>query len=246
MNTAAERNAINPAVSVKVLDQFGNFVNTDTSFVTLQMGTNPGGGSLLGTTTVQAVAGIATFTNVSINTAGVGYTLSAVDGGLALNATSAAFNIAAAAAHYVKFIQQPSSAAAGAALSPSVTVGVFDQYNNLVTTDNSSVTLSIGANPGSDTLHGTATVAAINGVANFSNVSVDMVGLGYTLNAADGLLIGDTSGTFNITPASANKLAFVAQPTNARRPASAIDPGGHRPGARRPVRQPWSPAIRPA
>ena len=41
----------------------------------MAIGTNPGGGTLSGTTTVAAVAGVATFSNLSINKAGTGYTL---------------------------------------------------------------------------------------------------------------------------------------------------------------------------
>ena len=55
-----------------------------------------------------------------------------------------------------------------------------------MTSDSSSVTLAIGTNPGSGTLSGTVTVAAVNGVATFSNLSINKAGTGYTLTAADG------------------------------------------------------------
>ncbi len=68
---------------------------TDTGFtdsVTLAIGTNPGGGTLSGTRTVSAVAGVATFSGLSIDRPGTGYTLSAGSTGLT-GATSAAFNV---------------------------------------------------------------------------------------------------------------------------------------------------------
>ena len=83
---------ISPAVTVKVEDSLGNVVTTDTSNVTVAIGTNPGGGTLGGTTTVAAVSGTATFSTLSINKAGTGYTLTAADGTLT-SATSRAFNI---------------------------------------------------------------------------------------------------------------------------------------------------------
>ncbi len=79
---------------VEVQDADGNRVTTDSSTVTLAIGTNPGGGTLGGTVSKAAVAGVATFTDLSISAAGDGYTLVATDGALT-SATSAAFNITA-------------------------------------------------------------------------------------------------------------------------------------------------------
>ena len=47
-NTAAG-DSISPAVVVKVEDPFGNPVTTDTSNVTIAIGTNPGNGTLAAT-----------------------------------------------------------------------------------------------------------------------------------------------------------------------------------------------------
>ena len=79
-----------PVVTVE--DANGDKVTTDTSSVTLAIGSNPGGGTLSGTKTVAAVAGVATFSGLSINATGNGYTLTATDGSLT-NATSSTFNI---------------------------------------------------------------------------------------------------------------------------------------------------------
>jgi hypothetical protein len=46
------------------------------------------------------------------------------------------------------------------------------------------------------------TVAAVNGVATFSNLSINKAGTGYTLTATDGSLASGTSGSFNVTPAT--------------------------------------------
>ena len=55
---------------------------------------------------------------------------------------------------------------------------------------------------------------ASNGVATFSGLSIDKSGSGYTLTATGNGLTSTTSGTFDIIPASASKLAFTTQPTN--------------------------------
>jgi len=91
---AVARQIITPAVQVTALDPLGN---TDVSFtgqVTVSLGTNPGGGFLGGTLTVGAVNGVASFGDLTVSSAGTGYTLvaSAPASG-AKSATSNAFDI---------------------------------------------------------------------------------------------------------------------------------------------------------
>ena len=90
-NTVANE-AISPAVQVEVRDAGGALVTTARDPVTIAIGTNPSGGVLSGTKTVNAVGGIATFSGLSIDYAGTGYALVATSGALT-NATSAAFDI---------------------------------------------------------------------------------------------------------------------------------------------------------
>jgi hypothetical protein len=98
---ATANSLISPSVTVRVLDAFGNLVTADnTDRVTLALGNNPGGATLNGTTTVTVSGGTATFSNLSLNAAGVGYTLSARAGTLA-GAVSSSFNVSAAAASQV-------------------------------------------------------------------------------------------------------------------------------------------------
>ena len=92
-NAGANR-GISPAIQVGVLNASGALVTTATDFVTLSIGTNPGTGTLAGTQTVSAVGGVATFSGLSIDKAGIGYTLAAASGSLA-SATSAAFDVTA-------------------------------------------------------------------------------------------------------------------------------------------------------
>ena len=84
--------AISPAVTVLVQDANGNTVPTATTAVTLALGANPGGATLGGTLTVNAVNGVATFNNLTLDQVGTGYTLTAAATGLT-GATSTAFNI---------------------------------------------------------------------------------------------------------------------------------------------------------
>ncbi|MGA3067140.1 MAG: Ser-Thr-rich GPI-anchored membrane family protein, partial [Tepidisphaeraceae bacterium] len=198
--------ANSPSIVVDVEDQFGNLASSDSSSVTLAVHTGPGSAS--GTLTVSASGGIATFSNVILDTAGA-YTLTATDGSLTA-ATSSSFTVSAGSAYQVGFVQQPTSVAAGSTISPSVTVAVEDQYGNVVTTDSSNVTIAI--NTGSGTLNGTLTEAASSGVATFGNLSIDTTG-NYTFIASDGSLNTAVSNSFAVTPASASQLAFNTQPS---------------------------------
>jgi len=205
--------SITPAVTVEVEDANGNVVTSSTVSIAMAIGTNPGGGTLSGTTPVSAVNGVATFSNLSINKVGTGYTLAASSTGLS-SATSSVFNITPGTATKVVFNQQPTNTTAGASISPAVTVQVEDADNNVVTTSTASIVMATGTNPGSGTLSGTTPVSAVNGVATFSNLSINKTGTGYTLAASSSGLTGATSSTFNIAPGTATQLVFGTQPSN--------------------------------
>lgn len=85
--------AISPAVKVEVLDAYNNLVTLDNQHVvTIAIGTNPNSGVLSGTSSATVSGGIATFTSLSINQIGNGYTLVASSAGLG-SVTSASFNV---------------------------------------------------------------------------------------------------------------------------------------------------------
>jgi len=92
-NTFAGRPLL-PAVQLSALDQFGNAATAFVGNVTLTLGANASGGSLSGRTTIPAVAGVATFADLSIDQAGNGYTLVVSASGLT-GAASNPFNIGA-------------------------------------------------------------------------------------------------------------------------------------------------------
>src|SRR5438552_17180258 len=88
---AAAGAAIAPAVQVSIQDASGNTVTRTTTSVTVAVGTNSSGASLSGTVMVAAVSGVATFSTLSVNDVGTGYTLTASASGLS-GATSAPCN----------------------------------------------------------------------------------------------------------------------------------------------------------
>jgi len=110
------------------------------------------------------------------------------------------------------FTQSPGNAVAGVAFAPQPQVTVQDQYGNTVTTDTSSVTITVtgGAVPVTCTAN---PKAAVNGVATFSGCAITTAGT-YTLTATDGSLTSAVSGSFTISAAAANKLSFNQSPGN--------------------------------
>src|SRR5438309_9191098 len=105
------------------------------------------------------------------------------------------------AAAKLAFIGSPSTAVAGGVITPAVLVAIQDAQGNTVTSATTSITVAIGTNPASGTLSGTTTVAAVSGVATFSNLSLNPAGTGYTLTASATGLTGATSGTVAVSAA---------------------------------------------
>jgi hypothetical protein len=205
--------AIAPPVTVRIEDAAGNLVSSIAT-VTLSLGTNPSGAQLGGTVTRAAVNGVATFDDLSLDRVGSGYTLAATSGSLA-GATSNAFDITVGAAARLTFGQQPTPTTVNAAIAPPVTVRIEDEAGNLVSST-ATVTLSLGTNPSGAQLGGTVTRAAVNGVATFDDVSLDLAGSGYTLAATSGSLTAATSDAFDITgDGVAAQLVYGQQPTDA-------------------------------
>lgn len=215
--TTRAAGANTPAIVVTVQDSLNNTVTSSSASVTVALGNNLTGASLAGTTLVTATSGVATFSALSLNKAGTGYTLLASAPGVPTGATSQPFDISPANASQLFFAQAPTNAASGAAISPAVQVSVLDAYGNVVTSSSASVTMTIGTNPSSGTLSGTTTVPATAGVSIFSNLSINNAGTGYTLTASSSPLTPVTSASFNISGAGiAAKLKFTVQPSNAQ------------------------------
>jgi hypothetical protein len=180
--------AISPAVQVMIQDANGNVVTTATNSVSLALTAGTGFG---GTLTVTPQNGVATFSNLTLSTAG-SYTLVASSSGLT-SSTSASFTVTTPVK--LAFMVQPSNALTGAAISPAVQVAVQDANGKTVTADGSPVTLALA---GSTALGGTPTVNAQNGVATFSNLTVESAGI-YMLSATSPSLTSATSTSFTVT-----------------------------------------------
>ena len=206
--TTTAGSVISPSVTVYVEDANGNVVTTDSSSVSIN-GTSFTGGS---TRTVSAVNGVATFDNLAPTTAGSGITLVASDNALAV-ATSDPFAVYAAAASHLEFTVQPSaSTVAGVAFATQPVVRIEDAYENVVTTgDDATRTVTLTLTTGAGTLGGTVSIAAVNGVADFSGkgLSIDKVGINKVLTAT-----ATVSGSVVVTAATSPAFTITLPPVN--------------------------------
>jgi hypothetical protein len=216
-SNALTKAAIAPAVTVVVEDGSGNPVTNSTNPVTLAL---TGVSGLAGTLTATPQDGIATFSNLSVGTAGT-YTLTATSPSLT-SATSASFVITALGGSAppppvkLAFQQQPTNASTGATIAPAVTVVVEDSNGNTVPTAVNPVTLTLVGGTG---LAGTLSVIPKNGIATFNNLNVSNAGT-YSLAATSTSLVPAVSTGFTISAPGggapvAAKLAFLQQPSDA-------------------------------
>ena len=99
------------------------------------------------------------------------------------------------------FTTQPGKTLPFVTIQPAVQVAAVDESGNRLTTFTGPVTIAIGHNGGlllPGTLAGTKTVTAVNGVATFSDLSIDQIGNGYTLKVSAPGVAGAESAPFNI------------------------------------------------
>lgn len=174
----------------------GEVVDDPSLEITVALGSNPTGATLAGTLTRPTVGGLASFGDVSLTTAGQGYTLVATSPGL-LPAESVPFDITPDTVSLV-VLTQPSTADAAAPFSPTVQVALQDGFGNRV---DGTVTAALGTDPtgGVAALTGTLSVATVDGVATFSDLAVSRAGAGYTLDF-DSDTLQVSSQAFEVLP----------------------------------------------
>jgi hypothetical protein len=194
-----------PNLAVSVEDSFGNVVSSqNTGTVSISIKSGPQASFSSGTTAAGVSKGVASFTNLVLDTTG-SYTLTATPSsisGVTSPVNSGALTIGPAAAAKLVFTIEPSGAATrGSAFVPQPTVTVQDRFGNGVTSDSSSVTLTL-SNPekvsGASLTCATNPLTASAGVAAFSGCKINKDGT-FSLHAADGALTAADSTSIKVT-----------------------------------------------
>ncbi len=106
-----------------------------------------------------------------------------------------------AAAAQLVFTAEPSDVILGSAITPAVVVTAQDAFGNTVTGLTDNVLIAIGHDAsllGDATLGGALTAAPVSGVATFGDLTIDRLGLGYTLIASASGVSGAESTGFTV------------------------------------------------
>ena len=205
-----------PNVVVQAEDAYGNVATTASGSVamTIQGGTT----FTSGTTTVALSNGVATFSNLVMNTSGA-YTFVATPVSISgvTTAITSAVTINPAAASKLAFIPAAPGPGSVASAIPNVGVQVEDPYGNFVTTASGSVTMTIkSGSPQSSFTSGTGTVALSGGAATFSNLVVNTAG-SYTFTATPVGITGVTaavnSSAFTVAKVTPANVVTNSTPT---------------------------------
>ncbi len=201
MNVDA-RAAINVIVSAQDVD--GDLVSTFTGPVAISIGAGPSGSALSGTTTVNAVGGVATFASVGIALPGSGYVLNAASAGLT-SADSPAFNIVNGAPTSITLVSGGGQTAPTNAVLSPITVLLKDAAGN--PSAGVDVTFAIATGGGSTT----PVTVATDGLGQATTT--------WTLGSASGTqtLTATTSGlapltvSATATATTTNNLVVITQ-----------------------------------
>jgi uncharacterized protein (TIGR02145 family) len=207
---AAAGTAFTTQPVVRITDLSGNTVTTSTVNVVASIAS--GTGTLSGTTTVAAVNGVATFTNLVLSGASGNFTLAFTPTSLTA-ATSNSFALSVGTVSKAMITTQPSGAAAGTAFTTQPVVRITDLSGNTVTTSTVNVVATIAT--GAGTLNGTTTVAAVNGVATFTDLVLSGTAGNFTLAFTPTSLTAATSNSFALSVGAASQAIITTQPAGA-------------------------------
>jgi hypothetical protein len=181
---------------VRVTDSGDNTVTSFTGNVVASIAS--GTGTLSGTTTATAVAGVATFTNLVITGTAGNFTLTFTPASLTA-VTSSSFALAAGAATKVAITRASVGTTDAVAFTTQPQITIQDASGNTVSSS-AVVTATISA----DSLIGTTTATASSGVATFTGLGIDGTnGTTYTITyTVSGLTVATATVTLALSCAA--------------------------------------------
>jgi subtilisin-like proprotein convertase family protein len=192
------------AMVVDAEDQFGNLDTNFISPVTIDLPS-----SIAGTTTVSAKSGVVTFSDLELDKVGT-YQLEAASAGLSsVLSTSVTVSPNPQVGILAWTDEPPGQITHGTGFEG--TIEVEDQFGNLETNYNGSVTMALDSNPGGGVLGGSTSIAS-GGVADFPALTIDKVGNPYTLRATAAGVTSPDSTPINVIPIPPVALQFITQP----------------------------------
>lgn len=197
---------------VHALDLYNNIATGFSGQVTAERVAGPVNPGMSGHI-VAAENGVATFDGLFISTVGTGYQLRFTNGGLTPTPASSNFNIDVGDPYDIQVMMQPTTTTGGQIINPHPRVRVVDVANNVLTGYSDAIQVAIGNNPGGGVLSGTTSVIPTVGVSEFTDLSINKTGNGYTLVFTTGSITKFSNG-FDIVTGTPVKLGIVQQPSS--------------------------------
>ena len=203
--TAGSQVAVDPAVLVT--DGGGNPV----AGVAVTFAVATGGGSIGGANAVTDASGIAEVGGWTLGSIAGPNTLTATSAGLSGSPVTFHATGTAGSAGKLAIKTQPSSTAqSGARIAQQPAIQLQDQNGNNLQTDGVAISADVSAG----TLNGNTTVATVNGVATFTNLSITGTVGTYTLTFSGNNLTGVTSSNIALSAGAATQLVVTTQPSD--------------------------------
>jgi hypothetical protein len=196
------------SVTVTAEDAYGNLAPTFNGTVTLSLATNPAEGDLNGTLVTNASQGVATFSGLSFDTPGSGYSIESVSAGLT-TAVSGLVTVETVPVPRVGVTAEP-PASVEMGQDFNITVAAENADGSVNTSFSGLVTLTLVGGPDSHALGGTLTMPAQDGLVTFYALRLNDLGDGYTIRvSAPGLASAFTSA-IHVTRNPANDRILLA------------------------------------
>jgi hypothetical protein len=152
---------------------------------------------------------------LTLNKVGTGYSLQLSASGLPMAQTNTLTVAPATATRIVLTTPPPSTIIAGSPFG--LTAAAEDPLGNIDPTYTGTVAVALSANPGGSLLGGTTAIAASNGVATFSGLTLNRATSGYAIQVSSGFLPVVTVSGLQVNPAAAAQLVVSVPP-----PASVV------------------------
>ena len=191
------------SIGVHVEDQYGNPVTTDHSTLTLNV-------NGVAVSALTDSTGVVTFNSVQLNKSG--REIITVTSVPTMKPASSTITINPGRANHLAFLSAPLTTVVAGATMASIRVAVEDIYNNIVTSDTSTVSETFtklsGAGNGPTT---GPVITSANGVTTFSNLVFDVTGR-YSLtyrDTADGLASVMSPVNTTVIPAAATQMVVL-------------------------------------
>jgi hypothetical protein len=227
------------AAVLELQDLDGNIATSDSSTVVTAVVTSGAGSSPLQNATATADHGVVTFSNLTLTgVPGTAYklTFTAVVGSTSFSAP-ATDDLVLAHAVPAKLTMRGGNVTGGLTgenLTSQPTLNVRDRFNNIATSDNSTVVTASIYNDTTGSVSGSVIAQAVNGAVTFAGLKVSGVpGTAYTLRFTGDwtgtTLTAVNSNTFTVSKQASVNLAYTAQqyvPSGVVHPAFSTDSPG--------------------